>query len=245
MRRGQPRARLTQQRHGVVMRPADHHLIKPQRGNSRRGAVHSPREEKNMIGTKSLVFGALVAALAMPAHAIDVVLNANGEWTQFKVDELESLSNGTEWIDNNDTLAAGHGSPLSLLFTIGAGSFGTLTVVDGGFAGDTFTLTNFGAPLGATSAVATTTVDTAANLGYDFNAALTDSRFSSGVYTLGAGSYRIGGALAQSVTFGGAPLNSTVGALRLIVSAVPEPGSVALLLAGLGLMACVARRRRS
>jgi len=117
-------------------------------------------------------------------------------------------------------------------------------VVDGGFAGDSFTLTNFGALFGATSAVAPTTVDTAAEFGYDFDAALADARFSNGSFTLGAGSYRIGGALAQSVSFDGAPLNSTVGALRLVVSAVPEPGSVALLFAGLGLMASVARRRR-
>lgn len=197
-----------------------------------------------MLISKSLVFGALVAALAVPAHAIDVVPGANGAWTQFKVDEFESLSYGVEWIDNNDTLAPQHGTPLSFVFDIAQGSFGTLTVVDGGFAGDSFTLTNFGALFGATSAVAATTVDTAAEFGYDFDAALADARFSSGTFTLGAGSYRIGGALAQSVLFDGAPLNSTVGALRLVVSAVPEPGSVALLFAGLGLMASVARRRR-
>ena len=197
-----------------------------------------------MFNPKSLAFVALAAALAVPAHAIDVAPDANGAWTQFKVDELESLSYGVDWIDNNDTLAPQHGTPLSFVFDIAQGSFGTLTVVDGGFAGDSFTLTNFGALFGATSAVAATTVDTAAQFGYDFDGALADARFSNGVFTLAAGSYRIGGALAQSVSFNGAPLNSTVGALRLVVSAVPEPGSVALLLAGLGLIASVARRRR-
>ena len=197
-----------------------------------------------MFIPKSLYFGALVAALAVPAHAIDVAPDVNGAWTQFKVDEVESLSYGVEWIDNNYSFAPQHGTPLSFVFDIAQGSFGTLTVVDGGFAGDSFTLTNFGAPFGATSAVGATTVDTATEFGYDFDGALADARFSSGVFTLGAGSYRIGGALAQSVSFDGAPLNSTVGALRLVVSAVPEPGSVALLFAGLGLMASVARRRR-
>ena len=54
-----------------------------------------------MFNLKSLAFGALAAALAVSAHAIDVAPDANGGWTQFKVDELESLSYGVEWIDNN------------------------------------------------------------------------------------------------------------------------------------------------
>ena len=197
-----------------------------------------------MFNPKRLVFGALVAALSVPAHAIDVQLDANGQWSTFKVSDIESLTQGVEWLDNNDTSAALHGTPLSFLFNVAEGSFGTLTVVDASFAGDSFTLTNFGTAFGATSAVSATTIDTAADIGYDFDAALADARFSSGAFTLGAGSYRIGGALAQSVTLDGLPLNSTLGALRLVVSAVPEPGSVALLLAGLGLMASVVRRRR-
>ena len=197
-----------------------------------------------MFTRKSLYFGALVAALAVPAHASDVQLDANGRWNAFKVSDLESLSYGLEWIDNNDTSAPLHGTPLNFVFDIAAGSFGRLTVVDVNFAGDTFKLTNFGADFGATSAVAAGTYENPVDGGEDFAAALADTRFSSGVFTLAAGSYRIGGLLQQSVTLDGAPLNSTLGGLRLTVSAVPEPSGVALLLAGLALMAGVARRRR-
>jgi hypothetical protein len=45
------------------------------------------------------------------------------------------------------------------------------------------------------------------------------------------------------LTAGGAPLNATIGDLRLTVAAVPEPETFALLLAGLGLVGFVARRR--
>ncbi len=197
-----------------------------------------------MVNPKSLFFGALVATLALPAHAINVQLDADGQWNAFKVSDLESLGGGVEWIDNNDTSTPLHGTPLSFVFEVAAGSVGTLTVVDASFAGDTFKLTNFGNDFGVTSAVAAGTYEDPVDAGVDVGAALLDPRFSSGAFTLAAGSYRIGGLLQQSVTFDGAPLNSTLGGLRLIVAAVPEPGSVALLFAGLGLMASVARRRR-
>ena len=41
----------------------------------------------------------------------------------------------------------------------------------------------------------------------------------------------------------GEPLNSTVGGIRLVVSAVPEPATLGALLAGLGLLAALRRRQ--
>lgn len=180
---------------------------------------------------------ALGLALSAPVQATDIALPADGQWRQFSVDALLSQSFDTRWIDDSD------GSPLTFSFAIPAGSTGALTVVDGVFAGDTFVVDNFGVLLGPTSPVPMGYYDTATNVGFDFDAALADADFSRAVFTLSQGSYRIGGRLAQSVSFDGAPLDATAGALRLSVSAVPEPASVALLLAGLCIVACAASRR--
>lgn len=179
---------------------------------------------------------AAAAACAAPAHATSVALAADGAWNEFTVDDQAAPGFGTQWIDFND------GSPLTFDFTIAAGSVGTLTIVDAGFAGDTFHVTDFGAALGETSGVATGT--TAGPVVFDFDQALADPTFSRGVFQLAAGTYRIGGLLAQSVLDDGLPLDSTNGAVRLQVAAVvPEPMNAALLLAGAGLVAGGLRRR--
>ena len=175
------------------------------------------------------------AALAAPAHAAHVALPGDGTWLEFDVDSLAAPSFGTGWIDDTD------GSALSFDFTVAAGRQAVLTVVDAGFAGDTFTVTNDGALLGQTSSVAAGTTD--GDVVVDFDAALADARYSRGTWTLGAGRYAIGGALLQSVTLDGAPLAATSGGIRLQLSAVPEPAVAAMLLAGLGLAGFAARRR--
>ena len=179
---------------------------------------------------------ALAAALAAPAHATTVALAGDGLWNEFNVDSFVSQSFGNEWIDSAD------GSPLSFTFTIAAGQVGTLTVVDAGFAGDTFTVTNHGAALGTTSAVAGGTTD--GDVVLDFDAALADPAYSRGVFTLQAGSYSISGALLQSVfdADAGTDLDATNGAVSLTLSAVPEPGEAALLLGGLAALAALRRR---
>jgi hypothetical protein len=197
----------------------------------------------------ALAFAALLAGAATPAFATNVSLATSsgqagyGQWQRFDVSELDATSGGTEWIDDSNSLAAGFGSPLSFSFTIGAGQVGQLSVVDAGFAGDTFLLFNAGTPVGATGPVAATSIDTAAYLGEDFDAALANASFSHAVLTLGAGSYQISGRLDQSVQAGGLPLNSTVGAVQLTVSAVPEPATGLAMLAGLGLMGLRLRSR--
>ena len=186
---------------------------------------------------RSMCATLVVAAFFAPAvHATNVPLAADGSWNEFTVDNLAAPAFGNGWIDFND------GSPLAFDFTIAAGSIGTLTVVDAGFAGDTFNITNFGAALGTTSSVATGTTD--GPVVFDFDAALADSSFSRGVFTLGAGSYSISGSLLQSVLDAGVALNSTNGAVSLsIAAAVPEPSSYALLLLGLCIGGVVTRRR--
>lgn len=182
---------------------------------------------------------AVAAAAATPALATTVALPADGSWNEFTVDASVPPGHGNGWIDYAD------GSPLSFQFTIAAGHTGTLTVVDAGFAGDTFTITNGDATLGQTSAVPVGNVE--GNVEFDFDAALGNAAYSHGVFTLGAGTYDISGTLLQSVydDLAGMDLDSTNGALRLTVSSVPEPSGIALSLAGLAAVALLARRRRT
>jgi hypothetical protein len=178
---------------------------------------------------------ALAAAFAVPAHATSVALAADGQWNEFTVDSFTAQSFGTEWIDFAD------GSPLTFTFTIGAGRTGTLSVLDAGFAGDTFTVTNFGASLGTTASVAQGSIGGDAK---GLDDAWGDASFSRGVFTLGAGTYSVSGTLLQSVLDdGGFDLDSTNGAVRL--SVVPESSPLAMLLAGAGLVGFIARRRPS
>ncbi len=190
--------------------------------------------------------GVLCAAAMLcmaSAQATTVSLNADGQWHAFNVSDIDSQSFGVEWIDNANSLSPDFGSPLLFNFSIAAGYQGRLTVVDAGFAGDTFHVTNAGALLGNTSAVPLQDYATAPDAGTNFDAALGTPEFSHAVFTLGAGSYSIGGSLAQSVQAGGLPLNATVGALRLTISSVPEPSTTLCFVAGLGLFAVGALRR--
>ncbi len=191
---------------------------------------------------KQLMALALTAAavIAAPAHATTVALAADGSWSEFDVDAGFGPTFGNAWIDNQvGGSLVGDGSRLDFTFTIAAGSVGTLTVVDGALAGDTFTITNFGNAIGTTSSVAVDSGDVVGS----FDEALADAAFSRGAFTLGAGSYSISGTLLQSV-FAPDP-GVTSGGLRLSVSAVPEPANAALLLGGLAAVALLARRRQA
>jgi len=144
---------------------------------------------------------------------------------------------GTGWIDED---YASDDSALNFTFTIAQGMHGTFTVVDAGFAGDTFSITNFGNMIGATSGVAAGS--SSGPLEFDFDAAFANPAYSHGVFTLGAGTYSISGSLLQSVD---GDLDATNGAVRLSVSAVPEPTSSALMMGGFAALALLARRRKS
>ncbi|MBC7699239.1 PEP-CTERM sorting domain-containing protein [Aquabacterium sp.] len=194
---------------------------------------------------KSALLVTLTTA-ALAAHATSTPLAADDQWQTFGVDSYSALSGGTEWIDNDYTNETGYGTALDFNFTIGAGFVGQLTVVDASMAGDVFNVFNQGQLLGSTSSVAVQLYGSAPDVGDDHDAALLSSVFSRGLFALGAGNYSISGVLTQSLMLDDgagslSPINATSGALKLSVSAVPEPST--LVFALLGLAWLVAPRR--
>lgn len=188
-----------------------------------------------MISRRVFAVGALaLAACLSSAHAAG--LAADGSWAEFSVDDFQSNLGGLEWI-----VGGGDGTALSFSFTIAAGQIGTLTVVDAGFSGDRFTVTDNGSLLGVTSVAVSG--DSAGASTVDFDAALSNNDFSRAVFTLGAGSHSITGVLSTSLVGDYGPINATLGGVKLSVSPVPEPASLAMLMAGLGLLTAVLRRR--
>lgn len=187
-----------------------------------------------LLATGLLALAGATGAQAVVAPPV-TLLPLQAGWNTFDVDNLTAASAGLEWIDIAD------GSALSFQFTVGAGQIGALTVVDAGFAGDRFDILVNGSALGTTtSAVNTYPV----SFTLDFDAALADPRFSRGQWGFSAGTYTITGQLATSALDDlGAPLNATVGALMLTLAPVPEASTLAMLLAGLGLVGAAARRR--
>ena len=175
---------------------------------------------------QSIVLAASMAAstLAGAQTTTTTPVTETGVWMTFVSDELLANSGGLEWVDDS-------GAPTGFAFTLTSSA--TLRVVDLWSAGDTFAL-DINGTAHTTSAVPVATLDTAPTaLGAD--AAWADSAFSRGSYLLQAGTYTVTGFLLQSVVHQGIPLNSTQGALML--APVPEPGTWALMLAGLGTLA--------
>jgi hypothetical protein len=179
-----------------------------------------------------------LAAALSSAQAAD--LAADGSWTEFHVDAEQAST--LDWLASYDDNSLAH-----YTFTITAGNVGSLTVLDTGFSGDRFMIRNHGITLGQETSVGVDG-DPSGIAIVDFDLALADPAFSRGVYTLQAGSYDISGFLSKSLTYEVGidkvitPLNSTTGGIALTVSAVPEPATVASLLAGLALLAM---RRKS
>ena len=181
-----------------------------------------------------------LASLSVQTPAQATVLTSDGHWATFSVDSFLASDAGLGWIDD-----AGNG--LHFTFVVAGGFVGALTVLDTGFAGDTFSVLNGASLLGLTSAVPLRQYDPSAVAIEDADVAFANPAFSRATFALSPGAYSIGGALAQSLMSGTDPLDATSGALRLTVGSVapvPEPSSLALLLAGVGVVGSVARRRR-
>jgi len=185
-----------------------------------------------------LAAGALALAGLTTAHASLVSAGTDGSWNQFDVTRDLAADGGVGWIDIND------GSALSFQFTVNAGFVGTLTVVDTGFAGDRFSVSINGNPLLPTS-TAVNSYPTAIGQA-DFDAALANADYSRGIFSLGAGTYTVTGALFASALDGaGMALDATSGGLKVDVSPVPLPPALLLLASGLGMLGTRLRRRAS
>ncbi|MDC8770613.1 PEP-CTERM sorting domain-containing protein [Roseateles albus] len=195
--------------------------------------------------SRAVAVGALsaftLAAGLSSAHA--ATLAADGSWTEFLVNaDLTPVNspNSLDWLLGFDDASTAH-----FTFTIAAGFVGSLTVLDSGISGDRFIVTNKGAALGETSVGVDGDPLLEGSSVADFNIALANPSFSRGVYTLQAGNYDISGYLSRSVQLAGSPMNVTTGGLQLTVSAVPEPTTLASLLAGLSLLSLALRRKAS
>ncbi len=135
----------------------------------------------------------------------------------------------------------------ALSFTFTVADKAILKLVDAYTAGDTYNLSitsASGTTAYTSSSVAARDLNDAVLPSFNdsFDGAFADSaNFSQLTLTLGAGTYTVTGALLQSVTVDGFALNSTAGGLS--VTAVPEPTSLALVLAAAGVVGVVSRRR--
>jgi hypothetical protein len=195
--------------------------------------IGSSQTQELHMKTKSLIAVAVLTMAGITsANATLVTINNSnyGNWNTFDVVDPALLS----WIDITD------GSNLSFFVSVADGYTGTLTVVDAGFSGDTFHVFKNGIELSNTSA-AVNSYPTSVG---DFDLALGSSNYSRGIYELAAGTYTITGSLlASALGETNAPLNATVGGLRVDVSPVPLPAAALLLLNGLGVFGFAARRR--
>jgi hypothetical protein len=158
---------------------------------------------------------------------VDVTDNS---WQVFDVDTLTEPSGGKEWIDITD------GSALDFKFNLTIAT--RVTIVDGGFSGDSFQVFDNGSLLGTTS---TAPNNYPTSLGLNFDAALASGTYSTASFLLAAGEHDLTGLLSQSALGPDGEIDSTVGGLRL--EPVPLPGAALLFLSGSSLLSVFGRRR--
>ena len=162
---------------------------------------------------------ALAALAAVPAKADTLTLN--GGWDMFYFGGTTPATlNYFQDINGN-----------AIDFTFTLTSSAILTVADGWWDGDQFTVTNNGVSIGNTS----TPVFDGQYVGDSWYDALKNPAFSSRSWVLGPGAYDISGVAIQS------PIGYGEGGIAL--GAVPEPATWALLILGLGMIGFAARRR--
>ena len=175
----------------------------------------------------------LALAASFGAQAVTVSVTQNDQWYAFDIDDLASANGGTGWIDTG----ANFGEALSFSFILNTPTY--LRVIDAGYAGDRFNVA-----IDNGSGIASLTTGAAVNSfpasTGDYDTAWANNNYSRLNTLLAPGSYFVTGDLLQAAG-GGAPLNVTTGALML--TAVPEPGTWAMLFAGLGLIGAMVRRR--
>lgn len=177
-------------------------------------------------------FYAAVLLSAFSHQAQAVVLNTDGQWHTFDVDNAISASGNLEWIELD-------GNALSFDFTLTEAAY--LNIVDGGFAGDRFEVFDNGNSIGLTSFAVNSYPNSA---GLDFDQAFANSDFSRGQFLLGAGNHSITGFLNLSaLDADNIEINATVGAVNL--TAVPLPAAAWLYTTGAALLGFATRRRHT
>ena len=167
---------------------------------------------------KHLALAAAIGVAAVPAMAVPTVI----DWGAHATTEADS-----------SYLAAGSTFDRILTFNLG-GTFAALAVAVTNDYLDYFNISGAKVELFKNNGVLTTYTDDAALGSFNFDSTAVGNTFAN----LGSGDYyyRVTGAVVGSL--GGSYV------LTSSISPVPEPESMALLLAGLGVVGFIARRRR-
>jgi hypothetical protein len=145
--------------------------------------------------------------------------------TLFGLFSLSSVSAATLTADSGWSTFTfdGAGSSWDDTFTFTITQASTLTVTDGYLAGDIFEVFLNGVTLGLTSP----TSDTTSQIYGNYDTAAADSRWSTGVWNLLAGTYTVSGFSNTS------PHGSGTAALRLDTTPVPVPAAAWLFASGI------------
>lgn len=175
---------------------------------------------------RMVVFGSLLSCTATAVNAATISVDT---WYKFRFGSTGSiLTDGTGAASDPVALAAPN-PPWT--FTLGP-SGGTLTVVDLGSPGDEFEFFNFGSSILKTSVVAD---DGGSPCGIKIFCALDSAEYSKGSVALAQGAYELSGIVTDS------PFGS--GGAVFIVSTIPLPAGLLLLMTGVGSLLLLRRYR--